>query len=277
MSVQVKDRLKARATPVHRASLSIGLSKIEVLAAALTAAVLISVIVYYMVSLRPIQSRVDDARARLAAQQKIISGATTGAIRVDPGKEQIERAKASLGDFEDHDLKPIIGGRIQVIDLINAIIKDDKLHLGSGLDMHLGKIEVVSESSGATDQPAAGRPGTSDSSTAQERGSDSGTGSKSSANKKSDPLDVFPRVQFRFTVAGPYDELRKFIKDLQSTKDFLVIDSIALASAEAKSGRGSRAGGNGGGLTGAGVPGGIALTATVTAYFRPDQPVSAAQ
>jgi hypothetical protein len=278
----MKDRARTEKTPVHHTSIPIGLNKFELLAAVLTAAAAIAVVVYYFVSLRPLQSRVDDARSRLAAQQKVITQAKDHPIKDDSNKKQIELAKASLNDFEGHELRPIIGGRIEVINLLNAMVKDDKLRMGSALDMHLGrKIQVLSETSSGNDQSRAGDSrnndsGSKESSNSESRGSDSERGSRSSQNKKSDPFDIFPKVQFRFTVSGHYDDLRKLVKDLQNTKDFLVVDSIALATAEGKSGHSLRGAGNGGGVAG-GIPGGIELTVTLTAYFRPDQPVSAAE
>jgi hypothetical protein len=280
MSVQVKDRVKVERAPVHRVSLPIGLNKFELLAAALTVAAVIGVMWYYFFSFRPIQSKVDQARARLAAQQKVITQAKAAPTKVDSGKQDIELAKTSLGDFEDHALRPIIGGRIEVINLLNAMVKEDKLRLGSGLDMHLGrKIQVTADTTGGNAQSggAGSRNGDSrdnDQRTGESSGDDSRAGS-SSRGKKTDVLDVFPRVQFRFTVFGRYEDIRKFLKDLQNTKDFLVIDTIGLADAEPKFGRGARGAGNGGAA--AGMPGGIDLSATVTAYFRPDRPASVTQ
>jgi len=237
MNVQVRDRLRLERVSGKRVSFGAGVDKTEVAAAALTAVLVITTVLYYFLSLGPLRGRLADARAKEAAQTKVIGGGTSQPppSKGTSPKEQIELAKGSLDEFKEHWLKPVAGGRIEIINEINELVAADKVHLGGGIDMHLAK-KLAAE------------------------GGESG-GSQSGRPKKTDLLDIYPKTEFRFSVIGRYDDVRKFLKDLQGSKNFLIIDSIGLADVEGKQGGGRRAA-----VIGAG---GIQLTTTVTAYFRP--------
>src|ERR1700733_10490877 len=241
MSVQVKGRLRVQRVPIKRISSTIGLDKKELVVAGLTAVAVILVILYCFLSLRPVHARVADARARDAAQQKVITGSGSKTTDATSAKSQIKLAKASLDDFEEHWLKPMSGGRIEVINEINQLVAADKLHLAGGIEMRLAK-KIPGGSAGGPDESDSKEP---------------------THNRKSDALDVFPKTVFHFSVIGGYAEVRKFMQDLQNSKDFLVIDSIALGDVEPKVGRGLR------GANAANLGAGVELTTTLTAYFRP--------
>ncbi|HUK90748.1 MAG TPA: hypothetical protein VLZ81_10140 [Blastocatellia bacterium] len=249
MAAQVKTRLAAPRPRSRSGTFSIGLTKVELIAGVVTVAVLIATVAYYVISLRPVHARVAEARARRSAQEKILTDLSPRQGSTESPKTQIKLAKASLDDFKDQWLKPMTGGRITVINQLNELVAADKVHLTSGIEMHIAKKGARSESSSAA----------SDSSNSDD---DAKSGS-ASRSKKSDVLDVYPKVQFRFSVVGRYEDVRKFLKDLQTTKEFLVIDSMVLADVEAKGSRGSRGANFGAGAVG------IGLSATVTAYFRP--------
>jgi hypothetical protein len=81
--------------------------------------------------------------------------------------------------------------------------------------------------------------------------------------KESDSLDVFPRVQFHFVVRGEYADLRKFLRDLEGSKQYVVVDSVNLSNSEQKQGRSSKA------AVQVMPSSGLSLTVSMNAYFRP--------
>ncbi|HKV42746.1 MAG TPA: hypothetical protein VJX67_26335, partial [Blastocatellia bacterium] len=169
----------------------------EVVAAAIAALAIGLVVFYYISAVKPAQLRLDAAEAALrSVRNTIVTGGVTG----DPNtssKEQIKLAVESLDDFEAQWLKPISEGRISLLDELNSLVRADNLRLTSGIEIQSPK--------------------------------------KSSASSKTAPptkveLNVFPTVRIHFVVGGQYSAIRKFIRDLSKTKQFLVIDSISIAN-----------------------------------------------
>ena len=236
MSTQVRQLrldLKSFTIPsvVHR------LRPAEMVAAGLTLGLVLLTILYYFMSLAPVRDQLSRVETEAADQIKVIAAQPAPTQGGPSQKEQIQLAKNSLADFEGGNLKPIAQGRIDLINEINMLAKADNLRLGSGIDMH--GIYRPAATPEADSQP-------------------------SKRKKDVEALDVFPRVQFHFVVKGEYKELRKFLRDLEGSKQYVVVDSVNLSNSEQKQGRGSKA------AAAQLAPGSaLSLTVSMNAYFRP--------
>jgi hypothetical protein len=234
MSTQVRERPRLDLKSVRVPSVVHTLRLAEVVAVGLAVGLVILTILYYFVSLAPVKDRLTTVEKESARQIQIITDQVLPK-HVPSQKEQIQQAKDSLASFQGNDLKPMAQGRIEMINEINQLAKTDNVHLGSGIEMH------VVNRAGSTAE---------------------GESQVSKKKKEADALDVFPRVQFHFVVRGEYRDLRKFLRDLEGSKQYIVVDSVNLSTTEPKQGRGSRA-----------APvvsaSGLSLTIGMNAYFRP--------
>jgi len=233
MSTQVRDRLRVDLRSFTAPSIVQRFRPVEIAAAGLAIGLVALVILYYFVSLAPVQDRLAKVEKDSADQLTVI-GTPTRAQTGPSQKQQIQDAKNSLSEFEGSYLKPMAQGRIDLINEINQLAKTDNLRLASGIEMRAtNKVSAIETDS---------------------------QGSKK--RKDIEVLDVFPRVQFHFVVKGEYKDLRKFIRDLEGSKQYVVVDSVNLSTTEQKQGRGSKAAQV--------VPGsGLSLTVAMNAYFRP--------
>jgi ATP-dependent exoDNAse (exonuclease V) alpha subunit len=241
VSTQVRERvsrIEARSTRITR--IPLGLNAGEAIAALLAIALLVWLVVAYFTSLRPQQERLRALETELAEQQRsILAGSTPSGGDQPSPSDQARDAIESLETFKTGHLKHFSSGRIDLIKEINALAKKNNVALTSGIDMTANVVESgdANKLNGKTDKKGA------------------------STRKKADEvLNSFPSVNFRFTVFGPYANLRTFINEIEREKQFLVINSINLTNQEAKiSSRRSRGEGTSG----------IMLNIEMSAYFQP--------
>lgn len=236
MSTQVRERLRLDLKSFKAPSVVHTLRATEVVAAGLTLGFVILVVLYYFLALAPVLDRLATVQKEAADQLKLIAAQPPTAHGAPSQKQQIQAAKDSLATFEADHLKPMAQGRIDMINEINQVARTDNLHLGSGIEMR-----VTYRAASSVDSESQG----------------------SKKKKEIESLDVFPRVQFHFVVRGEYKDLRKFIRDLEASKQYIIVDSVNLSTAEQRQGRGGK---------GAApvVPGsGLSLTVAMNAYFRP--------
>jgi hypothetical protein len=236
MSTQVRDRIRLDLKSIKAPSSFRTVTPGEIAAAALALGAVVLTILYYFLYLAPVQDQLARVEDEAAKQIRVLStpGPTpSGASQ----KQQIQLAKNSVDEFEAGYLKSMAQGRIELIDEINQLAKTDNLRLGSGIDM---QTTTGSLAAGATELP----------------------GSKK--KKGADALDVFPRVQFHFVVRGEYRDLRKFIRDLEGSKQYVIVESVNLSSGDQKqAGRSSKA------PQQIASPTSLSLSVVMNAYFHP--------
>jgi len=236
MSTQVRERLRLDLKSFAAPSFVHTLRPAEMIAAGIALGLVVLVIMYYFLSLSPVEERLKSVQKDVAEQINIMKPPAPNGTKTGPSqKEQIQEAKNSLSEFEGSYLRPMAQGRIDLINEINQLAKADRLRLGSGIEMH-----ATYRVAGLSDSEPQG----------------------SKKKKDSDSLDIFPRVQFHFVVRGEYADLRKFLRDLEISKQYVVVDSVNLANSEQKQGRGSKA-------VQAAPVSGLSLTIAMNAYFRP--------
>lgn len=230
MTAQVKAGPRVGIKSIPKLSPSLKLSKIELAALILSLAAIGGVLGYYLKSLTPVQTQLARVQKEVDEQKSVV---TVFGKEGPSQKEKVKLATDSLSAFRSGWLKPYNQGRIAAINEINGLVKSDEVHLTSGLSL-----AMVTNKAGSKDKVASKR-------------------------KKNGEflLDVYPRVQMTFVVLGDYKHIRKFLKDLQASKQFLVINSISIVPQDQKQGRGR--------VQQVVAPGGLALSVDLNAFFSP--------
>lgn len=163
--------------------------------------ILMLVIVSYLYFLAPARSHLDtlqSERSRLQTQlrnsQEVVhQGQTTEAA--------VQTITQSLDDFESKQLLGANRGRMGLYDSLNSLIRTNGLR----------------NTSGPTYLPL------------EPAGSKAGTAGTRSANTKWQ--SIYPGIAISVTVEGQYQNLRRFIRDLEMNKQFVIINSVELERA----------------------------------------------
>ena len=202
MSAQVRDRVSN--VPVrkpHVAARRFQIRPIEIVVATLVLLSFIGAVFYYFWYLKPEQENLTRLQAQLASQRDDLFKMATPE---DPKlvQNEIKQALETLDTFKGSYLKPRSRGQRELIDEINALVKKHNSRLASGLEMSVENI------GGESDKEKA-------------------------RNKKAEEnLEVFPKLNVSFTIAGEYKNLRAFISELESSKQFLVIRQLTFSMEE---------------------------------------------
>jgi len=117
-------------------------------------------------------------------------------------KERVDKINASLEDFESNWLPVQSSGRMSLYTVLNNLIKSNGLRNTAGpsysqLDLVGTKAQV---------QPGA---------TAEKQ---------SSAKWQS----IYPGIAVSVTVEGPYQNIRHFVRDIETSRQFLIINAVEL-------------------------------------------------
>lgn len=193
-----RDRIRAglNSFNVAREQRIVGPAEIIGLAGSLL--VLLLVVVSYLYFLVPANSRLDavqSERSRLqtqlrTSQELVREGETTEAA--------VLKITQSLDDFEGQQLLGADRGRMGIYDSLNVLIRKNALR----------------NTSGPTYTPL------------EAAGSKAGASGTKSANTKWQ--SIYPGVAISVTVEGQYQNLRRFVRDLETNKQFIIINSVEL-------------------------------------------------
>ena len=171
----------------------------EVAALAGSCLVLLLVLLSYLYFFIPARSRVTSLNAdktRLEANLKTLQGVVA---KGHDTKGQVDHIAASLSDFESSYLLRPDEGRMQLYDQLNQMIVKNGLK----------------NTSGPTYTPL------------------DPTGTKAIGGKSTNSKwqSFYPGVAVMVTVEGQYNDIRRFIRDLERTKQFVIIDQVELQRA----------------------------------------------
>jgi Tfp pilus assembly protein PilO len=207
----------------------------EVAALAGSCFVLLMVLLSYLYFLVPARSRVTSLntdKARLQANLQTLHGMISKDRNT---KGQVDQITASLSDFEDRHLLRPEQGRIELYDELNQMI------LKNGLR----------NTSGPTYTPL------------------DPTGTKVVGGKSANAKwqSFYPGISVMVTVEGQYRDIRHFVRDIERTKQFVIINQVELQRANENSSpvaaeEGAAAASPKGSL--------ISLQLNMTTYFRRD-------
>jgi len=193
------DRLRSK----RRRSV-LGLPEIAALAAA--ALLLLAAVGAYLFLLRPQKSRLASlALERETLQRQLQSTQGTLAENRDT-QSSVREILTSLEEFEINHLGVAGAGNTGVIDELHRLLARNNLRISGG--MSYTRLEEAAP--GATPQRQAA-PGAGEQRTQQRI-----------------VQSVFPGVGVTLTVEGPYAALRRFIRDVESSRHFIVVNAVEL-------------------------------------------------
>jgi len=141
-------------------------------------------------------------RIRLKEQQKASGAAFNEGLTT---KESVDRISGSLRDFEENRLSGEASGRMSLYTVLNKLIKSNGLRNTAGLTY--SQLDPV----GTKTQVQA-----------------TVTAEKQSNAKWQ---SIYPGIAVSVTVEGSYQNVRRFIRDLEISRQFLIINAVELEGA----------------------------------------------
>ncbi len=194
-----RDRFRARFDTLRVPRNSYGMvgpAELAALGGALL--MLVLVIVAYLSFLAPARYRLANLqleRSRLQTQLRNSQDVVQQGQTVETAVQDIAQ---SLDAFENNQLVGATRGRMSLYDSLNALIRKNGVRNTSGPTY-------------ATLEPT---------------GAKTATGGARAANTKWQ--SIYPGIAISVTLEGPYQNLRRFIRDVESSKQFVIINSIEL-------------------------------------------------
>lgn len=184
----------------HRGAVGIA----ELIGLGLAALMLLAVVVGYLYFLVPAQLRVTArTRERDQLQQQLRAAEAEFTRGVDV-KVRVEKIASSLADFENHRLDDRDGGRMALYEDLNELIHSNGLRNTSGPAY-------------TSLEPIAVKP--------QGQAAVASTGT---ANKWQ---SIYPGIGVNVTVEGQYQSIRHFVRDIEASKEFIIVNAVELERA----------------------------------------------
>jgi Tfp pilus assembly protein PilO len=183
---------------VSRKSGVFGLAEIIGLAGSLLILVLVVfAYLYFLVPARSRRAALELERARLqsqlrTSQEVLVRGQSTDAT--------VHNITQSLDAFETTGLTDANRGRMDLYDSLNSLIRKNGLR----------------NTSGPTYTPL------------EPVGSKVSAGSRAASTKWQ---SIYPGIAISVTVEGPYQNLRRFVRDIETSKQFVIINTVELERA----------------------------------------------
>jgi Tfp pilus assembly protein PilO len=159
--------------------------------------ILILVIVGYLYFLVPARFRLESLQSERSRLQNQLRSSQDVVRQGQTTEAAVQNITQSMSTFETQQLVGANRGRMGLYDSLNELIRKN------GLRNTSGPTYVPLEPAGA-------------------RSSTSGT--KASTKWQS----IYPGIAISVTVEGPYQNLRRFIRDIESGKQFVIINSVEL-------------------------------------------------
>jgi Tfp pilus assembly protein PilO len=193
-----RDRIRTslRNLPFAREQGILGPAEIVALAGSLL--VLVLVVVSYLYFLLPANSRLDARQSERALLETQLLNSEAVVRQDETIEAAVQKITQSLDDFEGQQLLGADRGRMGLYDSLNVLIRKNGLRNTSGPTYT--PLESAESKAGAT-------------------------GTKS-ANTKWQSL--YPGIAISVTVEGQYQNLRHFVRDLETNKQLIIINSVEL-------------------------------------------------
>ncbi|MFN2491754.1 MAG: GspMb/PilO family protein [Pyrinomonadaceae bacterium] len=170
----------------------------EVIGLAGSLFVLLVVIASYLYFLVPTRSRLEALLVERSLLQSQLRSSQEFLRQGQTTEATVQNITESLESFEGNHLVGVDRGRMGLYDSLNQLIRKNALR----------------NTSGPTYTPL------------DPSGSKAGTSGSRSANTKWQ--SIFPGIAISVTVEGPYQNLRRFVRDLETNKQFVIINSVEL-------------------------------------------------
>ena len=180
----------------------IGLPELIGLAGAALLAVI--TVVAYLYFYLPAQSRLASAQAERERLQSLLRSSQASLQQNTTVREEVDKITGSMQDFESNFLSPPASGRLLLYTTLNNLIKSN------GLRNTAGPGYTALEPIGSKAQVQA----------------------SISAEKQSNAKwqSIYPGIAVSVTVEGPYQRVRHFVRDIETSRQFLIINAVELES-----------------------------------------------
>ncbi|MEP6569689.1 MAG: GspMb/PilO family protein [Acidobacteriota bacterium] len=192
-----RDRLRVSIRTLNpREQRMLGLAEIIGLAGSVL--ILLLVVVGYLYFLVPANNRLEVLQAERSLLQTQLRDLQGVVNRDESTEASVQKITDSLAEFESYQLLGVDRGRTGLYENLNVLIRKNALRNTSGPTY-------------TTLEPSDSKAGTS------------GT---RSANTKWQ--STYPGIAISVTVEGQYQNLRRFIRDLETNKQLIIINSVEL-------------------------------------------------
>ena len=173
----------------------------EIIGLAGSAVILLLVIVSYLYFLVPARSRLDSLQSARSLLQTQLRNSQDVVVQGRSTEATVQNITQSLEEFESKKLAGANSGRMSLYDSLNLLIRKNGLR----------------NTSGPTYTPL------------EPAGSKAGATGTRSANTKWQ--SIYPGIAISVTVEGQYANLRRFIQDIETNRQFIIINSVELERA----------------------------------------------
>ena len=177
--------------------------KPEIVAVAAGGAVLLACIAVFATVVMPAKSKLEAARnEKVQLEQKVVE-AREKYGRITSTTDQVARLVASADSFEANYLPLDSVGRTALYQRINSLIATHRLVNTSGPEY--------------APLPAAGQGGSQ---------------SQEAETGRERYRSIFPGVYVTMTVDGTYQDIRRFLSDIETSEQFVIISAVGIEPAE---------------------------------------------
>ena len=173
----------------------------EIIGLAGSVLILVLVIISYLYFLLPARSRLEALKSQRAGFQSQLRNLSDVVSQGQTTDASVQNITQSLEAFESYALIGASNGRMSLYESLNQLIRKNGLR----------------NTSGPTYTPL------------EPIGSKKGTSGSRSANAKWQ--SIYPGIAISVTVEGPYQNLRRFVRDIESSKQFVIINGVELERA----------------------------------------------
>ena len=198
-------RIRAQLTRIHKARRRGVLGIAEILGLSAGGLMLLAVLVGYFSFLAPAQSRLASLLLERDRLQQQLRVSQEDFRQGQDTKTTVEKITSSLQDFETLRLIAPGGGRMLLYEDLNQLMHKNGLRNTSGPSYTA--LEPLGSRS--AEQAAA-------------------VAANSAATKWQ---SVYPGIAVNVTVEGPYQNVRHFVRDIESSKEFIIINAVELERA----------------------------------------------
>jgi hypothetical protein len=160
--------------------------------------ILLLVVVSYLYFLVPANSRLVALQAERSLLQTRLRDLQGVVNRDETAEASVQKITRSLDEFESNHLLGADRGRTGLYDSLNVLIRTNALR----------------NTSGPTYTPL--------------EPSDSKVAANGTRSANTKWQSVYPGIAVSVTVEGPYQNLRRFVRDLETNKQFIIINSVEL-------------------------------------------------
>ncbi len=174
---------------------------IEIAAVSSAAVIFFASLLFYLVFVIPAQRELDAGRRHRAELDKELQSARGKWGDIQSTETQVARLLASVEDFESRALKDETIGRTAVYQRLNVLISSYELRNTSGPEYV--PLEI------------------SDGRNAAQRGNASKRG-------RDKYKSLFPGIFITTTVEGSYPNIRRFLREIETSQEFVAITSVEL-------------------------------------------------